>query len=289
MFGSLATSWRMGKASWRVLRSNPALAVFPVVSTLVVLLIMAFGGGLAYGVFPWLRDGVEPRGGQTIAGLAFLFVFMAVGYAVVIYFNSALTGAVLRQLDGETPTLRDGLRIAGRHRRAIVGYALISATVGLALSILRDKGGVLGQLGAWLGNIAWNLATFFVIPVLVTRDVGPIDAIRQSGGLFKRTWGQQVAGNAGVGVFAFALLLVALLVGGGIAAAGAAVGLTAVLALGIAVGVALAAVALVIGATLGSIFRVVLYRYAVAGDIAAGFQPDVVRNAFRPKSGRVMI
>ena len=285
MFGSLATSWALGKASWRVLRSNPALALFPVVSTLVVLLIVAIGGGLAYGVFPWLRDGVQPQGGQTVAGAAMLFVFLALAYTIVIYFNSALTAAVMRQLAGDTPTLKDGLRMAGQHKRAIVGYALISATVGLLLSFIREKGGVVGQVAGWLGGIAWNLATFFVVPVLVTHNIGPIDAIRESGGLFKRTWGQQVAGNAGVGLFSFALLLAALAIGGVFVALGAALNVLALLVFGVAVGVVLITGALVIGATLSSIFRVVLYRFATDGQVAGPFDDNDVRNAFRPKRG----
>jgi hypothetical protein len=280
----------LGKASWRVLRSNPALALFPVVSTAVLLLIVAVFGGFAYGIFPWLRDGVQPEGGQAVAGAVTLFVFMAVAYTIVIYFNSALTVAVMQQLEGGAPSLKNGLRLAGQHKRAIVGYALISATVGLVLSFIREKGGALGQLGAWIGDIAWNLATFFVVPVLVTRNIGPIDAIRESGGLFKRTWGQQVASNAGVGLFSFALLLAAVAVGGVFVALGAAVGLLPLLIFGVVVGVVLIAGALTIGATLSSIFRVVLYRFATNGQVVQPFDDSDVRNAFRPKrAGRIAI
>jgi hypothetical protein len=290
MFASLATSWALGKASWRVLRSNPALALFPVVSTAVLLLIVAVTGGLAYGIFPWLRDGVQPQGGQAVAGAVTLFVFMAVAYTIVIYFNSALTAAVMQQLEGGAPSLKDGLRLAGQHKRAIVGYALISATVGVVLSIIREKGGIAGQIVSWVGDIAWGLASFFVVPVLVTRNIGPIDAIRESGGLFKRTWGQQVAGNAGVGLFSFALLLAAIAIGGVFVTLGAAIGLLPLLIFGIVVGVVLIAGALTIGATLSSIFRVVLYRFATNGQVAEPFDDSDIRNAFRPKrAGRIAI
>jgi uncharacterized membrane protein YdjX (TVP38/TMEM64 family) len=70
---------------------------------------------------------------------------------------------------------------------------------------------------------------------------------------------------------------------------GIATGVLALLIFGIVLGVALVAVALTIGATLGSIFRVVLYRYATDGEIAAPFDDMAVRGAFRPKRGLVSL
>ena len=56
-------------------------------------------------------------------------------------------------------------------------------------------------------GVAWTLATFLVVPVLVTRDVGPIDAVKESAGLLRETWGENLIGNVGLGlVFAVAYL-----------------------------------------------------------------------------------
>jgi hypothetical protein len=99
-----------------------------------------------------------------------------------------------------------------------------------------------------------------------------------------------VAGNAGVGLFSFALLLAAIAIGGVFVTLGVAVGLLPLLIFGIAVGVVLVAGALTIGATLSSIFRVVLYRFATNGQVAQPFDDSDIRNAFRPKrAGRIAI
>jgi hypothetical protein len=37
-------------------------------------------------------------------------------------------------------------------------------------------------------------------PVLAVEEIGPIEAVKRSASLLKRTWGEQIAGNLGDGV-----------------------------------------------------------------------------------------
>ena len=89
---------------------------------------------------------------------------------------------------------------------SILGYAAIAATVGVLLQALknRDNNFLVRLIGSGLGA-AWTLATFLVVPVLVSRDIGPIDAFKESVGLLRRTWGENAIGNVGIGV-AFGLI-----------------------------------------------------------------------------------
>ena len=95
---------------------------------------------------------------------------------MIIYANSALVGAALIRLRGGDPTVSDGLRIASSHLGSIIGYAAISATVGLILRWLQDRGS-LGVLASSLFGLAWSLATFLAVPVLVSENLGPMDSI----------------------------------------------------------------------------------------------------------------
>src|SRR5690606_40814523 len=54
-------------------------------------------------------------------------------------------------------------------------------------------------------GLAWTLATFLVVPVLVSQNVGPIEALKESVSLLKRSWGENLAGNVGIGL-AFGLI-----------------------------------------------------------------------------------
>ena len=67
---------------------------------------------------------------------------------------------------------------------------------------LRDRLGFIGSLLGGLLEVAWAAITYFVVPVLVVDGVGPIEAIKRSSAILKRTWGEAVAGEGGLGIIA---------------------------------------------------------------------------------------
>jgi hypothetical protein len=79
--------------------------------------------------------------------------------------------------------------------------------------LISKRGGRIGRLIYGLFGLAWNLATFLVVPVLAAENVGPIEAIQRSTNLLKRTWGEHIAGNFGIGVI-FGLLVLGLILPG---------------------------------------------------------------------------
>ncbi len=283
MFARLHNSWELVKASFAVLRADKELILFPLASTLATLAVMiAFAVPLAVaGVFDRLADTGEPG----VFGYAIGFLFYLTMYFVVIFANSALVGAALIRLQGGDPTLADGLRIARQHIWQILGYALISATVGMILRALRERGGLAGQVIAWLGNMAWSLATYLVVPVLVVEDIGPLEAIRRSTSLLKRTWGEQIVGNFSIGLV-FGLIGVAALLAMGIPVllVAAATGSALIIALGVGVIILVLAAISLVGSTLNGIYVAAVYRYAAEGQISAHyFQPELIQGAFRLK------
>jgi hypothetical protein len=139
---------------------------------------------------------------------------------------------------------------------------------------------VIGQLGVGLLGAAWNIATFLVIPVLVIENVGPLEAIKRSVALLKRTWGEQLIGNAGIGlVFGLATFLT-LLAGIGLIIASAALGVPALIVVVVVLVVAALLILAVIGSALGGIYRAAIYRYAATGQMSGGFTPQLVQGAF---------
>ena len=132
-----------------------------------------------------------------------------------------------------------------------------------------------------LGQLAF--ATFLVVPILVARDVGPIDALKESVDLLKRTWGENLAGNVGIGL-AFGLLTAAVVLFAVALVVGAAFVAGPELAIVVAVLGALAvALVAVIQAALSGIYSAALYRYAVDGQAPAGFGDGQLQAAFRAK------
>ena len=281
MFEKFSRSWALVKASAGVLRADKELLVFPLLSSIAVVLVMASFIAPALG-FGWLQ-GLDEGDGVPPAMIAWAFAFYISQYFVMFFFNTALVGAAMIRLDGGDPTVRDGLRIAGSRIGAIFGYAVIAATVGLLLQMLEQRAGFVGRIVVGLIGMAWTVVTFLTVPVLVARDVGPIDAVRESAGLLRRTWGENLIGAGGIGL-AFGLLM-ALLVVLGVALTVAAAASGSLLLVGIVAALAVLAVIAtgLLQAALSGVYSAALYRYAVSGDAPVGFDGMLLESAFQKK------
>ena len=272
-------SWDLIKSSWSVLRADKELLLYPVASGLVTFVAVALVG------LVWLGSGGLDRWNDESFGvldLVLAFIFYFVVSTVVIFFNSALIAAANIRLEGGDPTLSDGFRIAFSHIGAILGWAAIAATVGLVLQALRERGGVAGAVVSLIGNMAWSVITFLVVPVLVVEGVGPIEAIKRSASLLRTTWGEQIIGNFSIGLVMVLAFLAALVTGGLIVAV--LFSLAVVLGvLGLAFLVAGLIVLGLVGSALSGIFNVALYRYAVGKDSSQFFPQETLSGAFRQR------
>ncbi|MET0226785.1 MAG: DUF6159 family protein [Dokdonella sp.] len=280
--GRFARSWALVKASAAVLRSDRELLVFPLLSSICALLVAAtfflpllFGGAFAQ----------FHEGGQTPVWLwPLAFVFYLCQYFVIFFFNAALVGAARIRLDGGDPTLADGFRIASSHGLAILGYAAIAATAGLILRAIEERAGFIGRWIVGLLGVAWTVATFLTVPILVNENLGPIDAVKRSAQLLKKTWGENLVGNAGVGVV-FGLVIVAwILLCAALVALAAQSGST--LAIGGVVAVGGLGVLLfgLLQSALQGVYAAALHRYAETGDAGFGFDGALVADAFKIKA-----
>ncbi len=280
MFQRIMKSWELVKASWNVLLADKELLIFPVISAVASIIVMA-----TFAIPAFLAGMFDTAVSGNAGALSFLvgLMFYIVTYFVTFYFNSALVGAAMIRLEGGDPTVSDGLRIANKHLSAILGYAAISATVGMILRAISERSGMLGRIVVSLIGFAWNVATFLTVPVLVIEGIGPIDAIKRSANLLKRTWGEQLVGNFSIGtIFGLVGFLVII---GGVAGIVAAVSLQmTALIIVVVVLMVLALIALgLISSALTGIYTAAVYRYATAGETSGYFDAEVIKNTFKQK------
>jgi len=135
VFDRIGRSYQLAKASFGVLRSDKELLIFPLVSS-VALVIVTIGFAV-----PFVLLGGTPHTDQQVNPAAYVlaFVFYVVAYSVTFFFNTALVGAALIRLDGGDPTLRDGFRIA-LSRRLVFGLLfIVVAFVGILLIVALAK------------------------------------------------------------------------------------------------------------------------------------------------------
>jgi len=289
MFGSIGRSWNLAKESMGVIRKDPELMIFPIVSFIAGVVVAGVLGTLGF-----FTDSFGGNNTVSALGIVLIFLFYFVTYFVTIYFQVALVASVKLRLSGGNPTLGYGIGEANKRLGAIASWAVIAAIVGLILRLLegaarRSRGGlgsIVAQIAIGLVGMAWSLATFFVIPIIAYEGVGGFEAIKRSAGVIKRRWGEAIVGQAGIGLIMF---LLALLVGGVFGIIGILL-LTSGGTVGTVIGIAFISIAVlgvlsivVLAATLQSVYTAALYEYATKGQAPTIFSQNALDSAFRPK------
>ncbi len=278
MFQRFSNSWQLIKASAAVLSADKELVVFPIISALgTILITLSFALPM---FFTGMFDAIAANNSGLLPFIV-AFLFYVAQYLVIFFANTALVGAALIRLRGGDPTVADGFRIAASHFGSIFGYALIAATVGMIIRMFSSKNNGLGRILISLVGMAWNIATFLVVPILATEDIGPFQAIKRSVHLLKKTWGEQLIGNFGLGMV-FGLITVAVVLVG-IAGVFLAISAQSIL-LTVAVVVVIAFILIALGlvnSALSGIYTAAVYRYAAEGETGGFFEDGMVRNAFR--------
>jgi hypothetical protein len=299
--GAFSRSWSLFKSTWQVLMADKELMVFPFLAGLVALVtsVTIFGVGFAVlSMNPALADSLANAAQSmdngdaspvtTVGFILLLFVYYLIMAFIANYFMTGLAGAALMRFEGGDPTFGDGIRIANSRLGVIFGFSAVAATVGVLLSLLRnrnsDGGNATGRILAALGGTAWNIATFLVIPVIAAQTINPIDAIKKSASMLRHTWGEQLVGATGIGfIFGIVTLLVVVLFGGLTVLAASATGSMALSITVIVLGIIVVALLAVINNTLGSIYKAAVYHYAETGEVAKQYTPELISTAFRAK------
>jgi hypothetical protein len=269
MFESIGRSIELFKTSWGILMRDKKLLAFPLLSGVISLIV------LATFILPLIVAG----GMSDTLFYGALFVFYLASYFVVIFFNTALISCVNARLQGKEMSVGEGISNALRHLPSILGWALVSATVGIILNLLRERGGFVGQIAAALVGGAWGLVTFFVVPVLVLEDKGVFDAVKESASLIRKTWGETIIGSGSimlvfiiVGVVGFLGVLATMVLGSPI-----------VFGIALALFIVLVIILAVVAAAMQGIFVTALYSYARTGTVPTAFNRDLIQNAFVQK------
>jgi hypothetical protein len=272
--GKFSRTWSLMLECWHVLMQEKSLLVFPLISGICWLLLLASFAVPIFVTDSWRPPGHDAEPIRQVAFYGTLFAFYVASYFIVVFFNAAIVACAAMRLSGGTPTIGDGLRAAGARLPVIAGWALVSATVGLILRIIEDRSDKVGQIVAGLLGMAWTVVSFLVVPILVIENKGPIAALKDSTSLLKKTWGEQLISNFSFGaIFAVLTIPAFVVVILGFYLGGATVGIVCV-CLAAIYWVALA----LVQSALQAIFQTALYLYARDGQVQ-GFRTEVLSGA----------
>lgn len=279
-FDRISNGWSLAVASFRVLRLDPELLVFPIASAVTCLVVMASFALPMLGMGGDFKEIITDDETTVTDILAYvlLFLFYFVNYFVIIFFNSALVSCAIIRFKGGDPTVMDGVRSSLAAIHYIAMWALVAATVGLILKVIESRSENVGRFVAGLFGAAWSMLTFFVVPVLVVEHRKPWEAFNRSKDVMIKTWGETFTASFSLGLFnMLAVFIGAIPIIGGVFLLSSAAVIAYVL---IALGVLLIIIGVLCISALESILLAGLYIYAEEGVVPTGYDKSSFSDAF---------
>lgn len=281
---AFSRSWEITKLSFSVINQDRELLFFPILGSFFSLLYVA-----AIIVPSWLfllrpEHGAQPE--KVVYWVGMFLVYFGLAFFAT-FFNVCVVYTTKRRFDGGNATFGESIGFAFSKIHLIFAWSAVAASVGILLRILdraAERAGFVGRIMmsivvSFLG-LAWSIITIFVVPAMVYRDLGPIDAIKQSTRVLRKTWGESLIRHYGLGLmqFLFIILGAVVFVGLSILSGGGA------LTIAVLVLAAIYFVGVITTFNLANmIFNTALYVYADRGKIPGAFSREVVVNAIRPR------
>lgn len=275
--GKFGRTWALMKSSAGILKQDKELMLFPVLSGIFTLLLVAsfvvplFGSDM-------LDNMDEGSQGEQLFYLG-LFAFYVFSYFIVIFFNSAIIACALIRMEGGDPTVKDGLDAAVSRLPQIFSWAIVAGTVGFILRMIEERSALAGQIIAAVLGVAWTVTSYLAVPILVAEKRGPIDAFKESARLLKQSWGEQLIGNFGFGLMFLLLNIPAVL----IFLLGIYLGGETAFFTFTALAVTYTLLLAVIQSALQAIFQAAVYQYASGGKAPTGFDTDTLAHSIQPR------
>jgi hypothetical protein len=281
--GKFKASWRLFNQSINLLKQDKEIMLFPVVSTITVLLVTILFGLTLFALYPLLGLGEDTSSqSQDIIIYGIIFVYYVIAFFITTYFKVGLTAVVYERINGGDINFKDGIKRANGIAGKIFLWSIITSTVGIILKIVSDKSKWLGKLVASLLGAAWNVVTMFIAPTLLLDNVSVWQSIGRSAEVFKKTWGETLILNISFSIIVFLSVLLNILFFGLLAFAVLAAGFGTIGLLIVGVPFVLSLVIItILSNSLNEIFKVVLYSYARFGIIAEGFSPELIVGAVK--------
>jgi hypothetical protein len=202
----ISNGWKLTMNSFKILKENKKLILFPILSGISLLFIM---GSFILAVFAsagWDLDNVKQPNATT--NYVFMFLFYLVNYFVVVFFNMALIHCTRLYFQGEEPTIRKGIQFSLTRIGSIFAWAVFAATVGTILRAIQERAGLLGKIITGLLGLVWSIATFFVVPVIAYENLGPIAAFKRSTQIMKEKWGESLTATFSFGLIHFIAIII---------------------------------------------------------------------------------
>lgn len=275
-------SWHITKLSLDVINKDKELFLFPILSGIFSVAFM-IAMVLPY-FFTAFWSSFSNLGTLGYFIIMFL-IYLGLAF-IATFFNVCTVYTIKKRFEGGNASFGESIKFSISRFNRIFSWSLLAAVVGLLLRLLegRDSNGnknIIASIIASVLGLAWSLMTIFVVPSMVYKDLGPIDAIKNSVNTLKKTWGESLIRAIGTGFVYGTFVVLGIVVFLGLLI------LTLSINLYLTIAIALIGVIYFIGLVtmfnlINAVFNTALYAFADSGKVPA-FDEQTLKGAFNKK------
>ncbi|MDB5166416.1 MAG: hypothetical protein JWM37_488 [Candidatus Saccharibacteria bacterium] len=198
--GRIKTGWILFKVSLNVLRGNPYLIRYFLMTWVWIIALNLAMGILVYLLFVHVLADQYAAGQEPSELLWYVISFFSylITYCIINFYAAALAANILDIFKGQRQPYKVYIQAARSKFVTIFVYSLIASIVGTLIQFIAERIRFAGWLLRFILDTAWALGTLFVLPIIMTSDVGAPTAIKQSFRFFRQTWGENVTAKVTV-------------------------------------------------------------------------------------------
>ncbi|HKJ96980.1 MAG TPA: DUF6159 family protein [Thermoplasmataceae archaeon] len=270
-FTGLKAGWSLAKSVRALVSGDRSLLIYPVISGIigVVLFGLTFLGSLFIPIdFPvhW----------KIIVGVAISYV--VTGF-VSTYFLVAMLISFKSYEAGDRIGMGEALARTRPYTVRILEWAIFYTILVMILRAIESRFRGISQIVvAGVGSLGITIATFFAVPAILEKKVGPIDAVKESLGTIRRTVGPVFGGVVYIDLYTLIFTLGGML----LALAGGIFMPNLVLkVILIGTGVAIMVLGMVLNFTYFNILKLLLYDYFNGEKLPEGIDETLVQQAIK--------
>jgi len=297
-------SWCLVKSSFSVIGRNKQLLVFPIVIFICTSIIVGFflappllrPTGYSYlSTAHWqeigrslFSDSTNVAGQHTVVFTRGAMVYLAFLYLlsmfVATFFNVAFYHEILAALGGQAVSLGRGIRFALTKLPSILMWTLLAGLVGLIIKMIEQRLSWAGRLIGKLIGVAWSVAAVFAIPVIVRQQTAnPVEVLRNSAQMLRRTWGEALIGYLGLGAINTLVVLGSVIWLVGTIVVASVLHIYWLIAFAVALWLLALFAWSYIGGVASQVYKGALYLYAAEGVVPTPYTQEVLDLAWKTR------
>lgn len=277
-------SWEITRLSFDVIKKDKGLLLFPFLGFVFSAFLIASM------VFPAIVLSLIRGGNIESMGFEAYIMLLAAYFGLSFigtFFNVCAVYTIKKRFDSGNATFIESIRYSVSKIHLIFLWSLVAATVGILIRAIENSLHRSGEIGKVIGRVvssmlgaAWGIITSFVVPGMVYHDLGPIDAIKKSAEVLRKTWGESLIRHYGLGIIEFVFVLAGIILGFGGVLASIPFGAIPII-LSVSIALIYILIVILVFNVANAVFNTALYVYADSGKIPSGYNEEVLSTAFR--------